>query len=183
MKGRAFHVFIMTAFATATPRKTPSENQRAAALLMLHPSGLRFWDQLLRLDSLILLTFAFMCFDLGFSSARMQIESRRNQLQHPVRSANQPDVIAMRSGVMDREKLSAQRGTWRPGKPSRLALSALTVIMIKTETLKGQNPGILRPSEMIPALSLQAHDSPSVLRPQTGAAWWQCQLVIIRNIC
>lgn len=136
-------MFIMTAFAIATPRKTPSENQRAAALLMLHPSGLRFWDQLLRLDSLILLTFAFMCVDLGFSSARMQIETQRNQLQHPVRSVNQRDVIAMRSGVVDREKLSAQRGTWRTGKPSRLALSALTVTMVKMETLKGQNPGIL----------------------------------------
>lgn len=65
MKGRAFRVFIMTEFALATPRKTPSENQRAAALLMLDPSGLRFWDQLVRLDSLIPLTFALMCFDLS----------------------------------------------------------------------------------------------------------------------
>lgn len=71
MKGRAVHVFIVTAFAIARPRRTPSENQRAAAPLMLDPSGLRYWDQLLRLDSFILLAFALMSFDLGVSSARM----------------------------------------------------------------------------------------------------------------
>lgn len=31
---------------------------------MLDPSGLKFWDQLVPVDSLILLTFALMRFDL-----------------------------------------------------------------------------------------------------------------------
>lgn len=43
---------------------TPLENQRPAALLMLDPSGLKFWDQLVPVDSLNPLTFALMRFDL-----------------------------------------------------------------------------------------------------------------------
>lgn len=43
---------------------TPSENQRAAALLMPDPSGLKFWDQLGPVASLILLTFALVRFDV-----------------------------------------------------------------------------------------------------------------------
>lgn len=74
MKGSAFHVFIMTEFAIASPRKTPLENQSAAALLKLDPSGLRFWDQLVRLDSLILLTFALMCFDLSKDADRNPVK-------------------------------------------------------------------------------------------------------------
>lgn len=38
---------------------------------------------------------------------------------------------------------TTQRKTWRAGKPSRLALSTLTTIMVKTETPMGQNPGIV----------------------------------------
>lgn len=40
-----------------TLRKTPSENQSAGACLMLDPSGLECWDQLVTVGSLILLTF------------------------------------------------------------------------------------------------------------------------------
>lgn len=60
MKGRA----LMSLLRLAALRRTPLENQRAAALLMLDPSGLKFWDQLVPVDSLILLTFALVRCDL-----------------------------------------------------------------------------------------------------------------------
>lgn len=58
MKARAVYVCLLwLGFTIWTFRKTPSENQSAGMRLMLDPSGLECWDQLVILGPLALLTF------------------------------------------------------------------------------------------------------------------------------
>lgn len=57
--GAVYVCLLWLGFAMGTLRKTPSENQSAGVCLMLDPSCLKDWDQLVTLGSLNLLTVRY----------------------------------------------------------------------------------------------------------------------------